>query len=99
MTARSLVSAHADVPVLCIRIASAGRSLIRHCCPRRPARERCFIQRDDILLVLRAERTYADVERTVLPEEIVRQIRIRNGGAVGMIHWAGDRGCERTDQL
>src|SRR5207253_2062150 len=48
---------------------------------RRPAER--VIQRDDVLLVLgaRTERPHADVERTVLPEDVVVQLRIREGPA------------------
>src|SRR5205807_807958 len=68
MVARSRVAAYANVPVARPALARAGRSLIQR-------RNQC----DYVLLIQgsRTERAYCDVERTVLPEHIVRQNWVR----------------------
>src|SRR5205807_8547337 len=68
MVARSRVAAYANVPVARPALARAGRSLIQR-------RNQC----DYVLLIQgpSTERAYCDVERTVLPEHIVRQNWVR----------------------
>src|SRR6202165_2508187 len=67
MVGRPRVAAHADVPIAGGGAGTGGRLI------RRSRRSERVIQRDYVLLVLRAERTHADVVRTVLPEHIVSQ--------------------------
>src|ERR1700682_3808628 len=67
MVVRPRVAAHADVPIAGGGAGTGGRLM------RRSRRSERVIQRDYILLVLRAERAHADVVRTVLPEHIVSQ--------------------------
>src|ERR1700739_4909896 len=76
MVARSGVAAYADVPIADAARAGTGASLVRS-----SSLAEGIEQGHHILLVLRAQRADADVERAVLPEQIVLQHRVRDLGA------------------
>src|ERR1700730_3683844 len=76
MVARSGVSAHPDVPIADAARACASAHLARSRSPGEGIEQGHYV-----LLVLRAQGADADVERTVLPEHIILQHRVRNLGA------------------
>src|SRR4029077_10582428 len=104
VVARSRVTAWADVPVI-----DAAREGTRACLVRSRSRAKCVVQGNYILLELWTHGAHADVERPVLPEEIVVQSRIRNlsaspVGGIGarsvMARWTSDRSSsERRREL
>src|SRR5882757_10658941 len=78
MVARARVAAHADVPIAYRGGASPGCRLARCCSRSKP-----IIERNYVLLVQssRTKGAYTNVERTVLPEQIVGQKRIGDAPA------------------
>src|ERR1700682_5040363 len=101
MVGRARVAARTDVPISSAGSADTGGRLVRRGRPGYSRGERRVIQRDYVLLILRAECAHTDEVRTVSPKPIVSQQRIRVRPAISpvpMARRAGDRRGEIRNQ-